>query len=99
MVAMKLTAMTAGVFWPLPNATATPHSTRLVSRMNRKRRRDMSASPAARQDRPAPAGPQAIEPTHDGVGGHEQQDQRLDDRDDIDRHLGQELHAGRPVAQ
>src|SRR6266545_6329523 len=41
----------------------------------------------------------AIDPADDLLGGHEDQDQRLDYRDDIGRDLGAELHHRRAVAQ
>src|SRR5262249_8478755 len=98
-VARKLTAISSGGAWPWPSASVTPISTRMASRINRKRLSDILAPPSPGQYELGTAGADAIDVADDRIGGHKEQDERLDHRDNINRHLGQKLHPRRAVAQ
>src|SRR5207244_3754891 len=97
-VPRKLAMMIAGESCPLPRATAKAIRARIVTRTNPKRRKDILAPPSPGQDQFRSPTANPVDVADNGVGSDEQQNERLNDRDYVNWHLGQELHLGRAIA-
>src|SRR3954470_23627331 len=102
-----LVAISGAGIWAWPMAMAAATTVAIAPRMLANRhavtasslRRLSSSAPAAGEQQRRARRPQMVEPAHEYVGGHEQEDQALDHRHQVDRHAGLELHPRRPVAQ
>src|SRR5829696_4462132 len=106
-VRSMLATISGADIWVWPMATAAATTAAIAPRILANRhavtasplRRLWSSAPAAGEQQRRGRRPQMVEPAHEYVGGHEQEDQALDHGHQVDRHAGLELHAGRPVAQ